>query len=93
MSSFRICDGDECDNTENGKLYKVPNSTKKFMEKHFPYWNHYNDADDLCQDCVDQINDNYKEPLLVPEGRFTYCDDIIINKIYLENINLLKDKQ
>ena len=93
MSCFRRCDGDDCQNTENDTLYSVPESIRKFMKENYPYWRHYNDASDLCSECVERINENYPEgkPLLEIDYRYKFLKDLKIAQVYLDNPNLVKE--
>jgi len=92
MSCFRLCDGDDCDNTENDTLYEVPHNIKEFMQANYPYWKYYNNASDLCSECVAGINENFPEnnPLVEIDDTYTFQKDIKIAKVYLDNPSLVK---
>ena len=67
MSCFRVCDGDDCENTEKDTLYYVPEEVRDFMKDFYPYWKYFNNASDLCEGCLENINAGYPEdkPLLI----------------------------
>jgi len=75
MSCFRVCDGDECGNTENDCLYHVSEEVRDFMKDFYPSWKYFNDASDLCDECIENINEEYPKdkPLLVVDD-YSYVE-------------------
>lgn len=78
MSCFRLCDGDDCSNTENDGVYHIDYETGQYLEANHTSAFKGTVFDDICDDCISYINEDYKEdyPLLVVTGR----SDLSINK-------------
>lgn len=93
MSAFYLCDGDDCDNTEDEGLFDIPFETRKFLEEHYPCASYYNGLREICENCIVSINESYDEdkPLLIKEHDKDR-PGLLINQIYLDNPELTKEE-
>ena len=85
MSSLKLCDCDDCYQTENDcYVYHIDYETKEFLRKHCGHW--FNGSyEDICQDCIDQTNMDYPDFFIIDE-----FGDLSISQKYLDNPELLK---
>ena len=85
MSSLKLCDNDDCYQTENDcYVYNIDSETTDFLKQHCSHW-FKSRFDDICKDCIDQTNIDYPD--------FFFIDsygDLSIGKKYLDNPFLLK---
>lgn len=85
MSSLKLCDSEECCHTENDcKIYDIDCDTKEFLKEHCKSWFNYS-CDDVCRDCVDNINFDYNGFFIIDK-----YSDLSIGQKYLDNPSLLK---
>jgi len=85
MSSLSLCDGDDCHQTENDcDVFHIDNDVEKFLKMHFSHSMNGSYCD-ICQDCIDSLNNDYLEILLIDES-----GDLYVNDKYLQNPELLK---
>ena len=83
MSSLRYCDRDDCSVTEDDTtVYAINADTEKFLKRHFR--DCFNAFEDICSDCVDELNEDYPD-MLLDDGS---CN-LYVNQKYLDNPELL----
>jgi len=84
MSCLRLCDVNDCYNSENNNtLYHIDYETAEFL-KGSDLSSLFNDFDDICNECIDTINEDYPEFFI----RDRY-NNMSIGKKYINNPNLL----
>lgn len=84
MSSLRLCDADDCYQSENDcGVYHIDKETEDFLRKHCSYWMK-SSYDDICEDCIDNINTDYPNFFIFDE-----YDRLTISQGYITNPELL----
>ena len=85
MSSLKLCDADDCYQTENDcYVYHINRETADFLKEHCSHW-FKSSFDNICQDCIEQTNIDYPNFFIVDN-----YNDLIISEKYLDNPLLLK---
>jgi len=85
VSSLKLCDSDDCYQSENDTtIYHIDFETKEFLKEHCSSWFKFS-FDDICKDCVDNINIDYPNFFIIDK-----YSDLSINKNYLDYPELLK---
>ena len=88
MSSLSLCDGNDCYKTENDcEVHHVDDKVEKFLKMYCSNWMN-GSYDDICQDCIDSVNEDYQEFFIFDE-----YDGLCISDKYLQNPELLKEKE
>jgi len=85
MSCLKLCDSDDCYQSENdARILHIDYETQEFLKEHCKSWmnGHY---DDICMDCINNTNIDYPDFFIVDD-----CMDLSIGKMYIENPELVK---
>jgi len=84
MSCLRICDSDDCYQSENDvEMYHIDYETAEFL-RGYSCSSWFNEFDDICQDCIDNVNDDYSYFFVFDEN-----EALKIGEKYLNNPTLL----
>lgn len=83
MSCLKLCDSDDCYQTENDvDIYHIDWETEQFLREHCKHW--FNGSfNDICMDCIEGTNIDYPGFYVINDG------DLSISKEYLNNQKLL----
>lgn len=85
MSCLKLCDGDDCYQSENdSQIIHIDHETKKFLYEHCSSWFNSN-LDDICMDCIDQANMDYPNFFILNEYH-----NLSIGKKYIDNPQALE---
>lgn len=85
MSCLKICDSDDCYQSENDVyIFHIDFETSQYLKKHCKSWFKWS-FDDICQDCIDNINIDYPDFFIIDN-----IQDLSIGKDYISNPELLK---
>ena len=86
MSCRRYCDIRDCyEDEDGGEIYSIDFETREFLKTSLSRW--FNAYDDICQQCIMDINSDYPDFFLVHGA-----SNLSVNMKYVNNPELLKEK-
>ena len=84
MSTLKYCDCEDCYQSENdSKIYNIDSKSRIFLLEYCRSWMNYS-CDDICEDCIEQINEDY-ESFFIKDKYLDYT----INRKYINNPKLV----
>ena len=87
MSCRRYCDIKDCyEDEDDGRVHSIDFETREFLKTNLSRW--FNAYDDICQQCIMDINSDYPDFFLVGNA-----GGISVNMKYVNNPELLKEKR